>query len=359
MLVDRTLVGHGVPGTTQVPPYHTDWHVPPAVPAHVRPRRGQVDASSRPGTCSMGPRRLDKDGNPITLRLTWPDSEEESATDAQFIAGWLTELGITVEAAVTEEGKLLDDLLGPPDGDADWDFYMWGWVGDPDPMSLLSFFTSGQLGGLNDSFFSNERYDELFELQQRAVDQTERKGYITEMQEIFYEQAPYHVLYYDNELHAYRTDTFAGWINQPPENGTPLFGYGPIGYTKLTLAGEASPEPSTEAPTASGGTESPGTVRQWRRRRGARVQRRTTRRCSSAARWSSQPSWSAWSSCVDDRRRRTRTSRRPARRCTDDGPCLTGDALTGVAGRALLEASRGEGQLHRAAIWRPRRSRSS
>ena len=32
--------------------------------------------------------------------------------------------------------------------------------------------------------------------------------------------ACYHVLYYDNELHAYRTDKFAGWTNQPPDNGT-------------------------------------------------------------------------------------------------------------------------------------------
>ena len=60
------------------------------------------------------------------------------------------------------------------------------------------------------------------------------------MQKIFYDEAPYHVLYYDVELHAYRTDQFAGWMNQPPENGTPLFGYGPIGYTKLTLASEAA-----------------------------------------------------------------------------------------------------------------------
>ena len=35
------------------------------------------------------------------------------ATNAQFIQGWFGELGIGVDAAVTEEGKLIDDLLGP------------------------------------------------------------------------------------------------------------------------------------------------------------------------------------------------------------------------------------------------------
>jgi peptide/nickel transport system substrate-binding protein len=153
---------------------------------------------------------------------------------------------------VTEEGKLRDDLLGPPDGSADWDFYMWGWVGDPDPMSLLSFFTTDALGGSNDSFFTDPEYDDLFGKQQKATDEAERKGYIQRMQEIFYEKAPYHVLYYDSELHAYRTDKFANWTNQPPDNGTPLFGYGPIGYTVLTDASaEPSAAPSASAPAAS------------------------------------------------------------------------------------------------------------
>jgi len=246
-LVDATLAGHGVPGTTNVPPYHANWHVPPATPRtfDIEEAKRRLDAAGY--ALDAGGRRLDKDGEQITLRLTWPDSEAEMATNAQFIQGWYEELGITVDAAVTEEGKLLEDLLGPPDGEANWDFYMWGWVGDPDPMSLLSFFTSGQLGGLNDSFYADDRYDELFELQQKAVDPVERKGYITEMQEIFYRDAPYHVLYYDSELHAYRTDRFGGWVNQPPESGTPLFGYGPIGYTKLTLASEAGPSASAPA----------------------------------------------------------------------------------------------------------------
>jgi peptide/nickel transport system substrate-binding protein len=260
-LVDATLAGHGVPGTTNVPPYHANWHVPPATPRtfDIEEAKRRLDAAGY--ALDAGGRRLDKDGEQITLRLTWPDSEAEMATNAQFIQGWYQELGITVDAAVTEEGKLLEDLLGPPDGEANWDFYMWGWVGDPDPMSLLSFFTSGQLGGLNDSFYADDRYDELFELQQRAVDPVERKGYITEMQEIFYRDAPYHVLYYDSELHAYRTDRFGGWVNQPPETGTPLFGYGPIGYTKLTLASEASPSASAPAsggaPASAGATTAP------------------------------------------------------------------------------------------------------
>ena len=62
------------------------------------------------------------------------------------------------------------------------------------------------------------------------------------MQQMWYDAAPYHILYYDDNLHAYRTDKFAGWQNQP-DNGTPLFSYGTLGYTLLTDA-KLAPSPT-------------------------------------------------------------------------------------------------------------------
>jgi peptide/nickel transport system substrate-binding protein len=260
-LVDATLAGHGIAGDSQVPPYHAKWYVKPENRRtfDLAEANSRLDAAGY--TRNADGNRVDKDGKVINLRLTWPDSEEEMATNAQFIQGWLKEVGIGVDAYVTEEGKLLSDLVGPGlDGTADWDFYMWGWVGDPDPMSLLSFFTSFQIDNLNDSFYANERYDELFGLQQRAVDEAERFNHIKEMQEIFYRDAPYHVMYYDNVLDAYRTDKFAGWTNQPPEGGTPIFGYGYPGYMALIDAASVTPEPTaapTEAPSTAPGEPTP------------------------------------------------------------------------------------------------------
>jgi len=71
-----------------------------------------------------------------------------------------------------------------------------------------------------------------------------------QMQDIMYTDAPYHILYYDASLDVYRTDKFSGWVNQP-DNGTPLFGYGPYGYLQLTLASET---PASAPPAASEGT---------------------------------------------------------------------------------------------------------
>jgi peptide/nickel transport system substrate-binding protein len=260
-LVDEVLNGHGVAGSTHVPPYHVNWHVEPATP-----RTFNIDEANRRLDAANYPRgadgiRVDKENKPINLRLTWPDSEDHS-DDAEFIREWFQQIGIGVDAFQTDEGKLLEDLPGPEYDDgynADFDFYMWGWGGDPDPMSLLSLFTTEEIGSAtNDCFYSDPRYDELFELQQRAVDVAERKQYIDEMQQLFYDAACYHVLYYDSELHAQRTDKFTGWVNQPPDTGTPLFGFGYSGYLALQDA-SAEPSPGPTVTAAPGATPGPAT----------------------------------------------------------------------------------------------------
>ena len=259
-LVTGVLNEHGVVGSTHVPPYHVKWHVDPTTP-----RTFSIDEANQRLDDANYPRggdgrRTDKDGKPIVLRLTWPDSEDH-ADDAEFIRGWFDEIGITVDAFVTEEATLIDTLYGPETGDytADWDMYIWGWGGDPDPQSLLGLFTTDQIeAGVNDCFYSDDRYDELFRLQQRATDDATRHEYIAEMQNLFYDAACYHILYYDSELHAQRTDKFTGWVNQPPDSGTPLFGFGYSGYLAIQdVSAAPSTPPATAAPGSTPGAATP------------------------------------------------------------------------------------------------------
>jgi LPXTG-motif cell wall-anchored protein len=72
------------------------------------------------------------------------------------------------------------------------------------------------------------------------------------MQQLFYDQAAYHIFYYDNELHAYHTDKFANWQTQPTDGGTPFFVNGYLNYTLLTDAkATPSPSPSQVAPSVA------------------------------------------------------------------------------------------------------------
>ena len=145
----------------------------------------------------------------------------------------------------------------PPeaDGTADYDLFIWGWSWGPDPSGPLEVFICDAIGGSSDSLWCDENYDAIY-AKQIELGGDERKAVLDEMQQYWYDQAPYHILYYDDNLHAYRTDKFANWQNQPT-TGTPLFTYGTLNYTLLELAADASASPS--AGPSDGASGAPAT----------------------------------------------------------------------------------------------------
>lgn len=245
-IVDKVYAGHATVGSTQVTPFQASWHTEPSQlrTFDIAQAKSKLDAAGYPLDASN--RRLDKEGKQITLRLTWPGSNEE-AKAAQLIADWFGQVGIKVNAAPSDEGKLTADLLPPeadPPGKANFDMFIWDWVGDPDPTSLLKVLTTKEIGASSDSLWSNARYDELYTKQLAETDPVARKAMIAEMQQIFYTEAPYHILFYPSQLDANRTDVFGGWRDQPEKNGNPLFGFGSLDYTYLTDAKAPAPTPS-------------------------------------------------------------------------------------------------------------------
>ena len=254
LLVQRVLGGYGAVGTTQVPPFQTRWHVEPD-----HPRTFDIELAKQKLTDAGYPldasgRRLDKQGKQITLRLFLPTDSPNYPKAAAFIKDWFGQLGIKVPISIFDDATLYDKELPPEAGKrykADWDMNIWGWTGYADPNPLIQIFTTDAIGNTSDSFYSNPVYDQLFTDQNAAATEDQRHQLMAQMQNIFYDDAPYHMLYYEDTLVAYRTDTFSGWQNQP-SNGVPLFGYGSLGYTLLTDA-TVAPSPSAPAPSASTG----------------------------------------------------------------------------------------------------------
>ncbi|MGH2579708.1 MAG: hypothetical protein ACRDGP_02525, partial [Actinomycetota bacterium] len=75
----------------------------------------------------------------------------------------------------------------------------------------------------SDSYYCDQTYDQMFLEQKTILDPEERKAVIHEMQRQFYLDAPYVVLWYDQNLQAYRNDTITGYVTSPAPNGD-LFG---------------------------------------------------------------------------------------------------------------------------------------
>ncbi|MCB0132535.1 MAG: hypothetical protein KDD78_16855, partial [Caldilineaceae bacterium] len=89
----------------------------------------------------------------------------------------------------------------------------WGWGSDPDPNFLLSVMTTGEIPtGTSETGYSNPEYDELYRQQAVTLDLEERKALVWQMQQIVFDDVVYIIPYYAQNVQAFRTDRFQGWI---------------------------------------------------------------------------------------------------------------------------------------------------
>jgi len=234
-LVDRILGGYGLPGTTIVPPFASQWHYEPTadelVTFDIAQANQMLDDAGYLDADGDGVREMPGGGDPLDFRFILRSEDESSPDRGRFISGWLQQIGIATESEVLTDGKLINAWYAN-----DYDLYMWGWGPDPDPDFILSTFTAGQCGGWSDTCYTDPEYDQLYQDQKTASDTAERQAIINQMQQIIYRDMPEVVLYYDQSLEAYRSDEWTGLednISPTPEGF--LWGqYTP--YSALTLA---------------------------------------------------------------------------------------------------------------------------
>jgi peptide/nickel transport system substrate-binding protein len=165
--------------------------------------------------------REDKQGKPIKLRL-WTRSESpEQQRAGKLIAGSFESIGIGIELAVMNDGSISDGIWTYKGSTyaPNYDLFIWGWSGNIDPDYMLADFITSQIEMWNDCCWSDKQYDSLYQQQASEMDAAKRKDQVTQMQQIFYQQAPYAVLYYPKALIAYNTAKWEGWVPYPSSNG--------------------------------------------------------------------------------------------------------------------------------------------
>jgi len=257
--IDRDAViaaavdGHATPATTLVPPASAPFHTEPADPRtfDVTEAEKRLTAAGYVDSDADGTRE-DLDGRPIDLRLYYPTSDPRYLAAALAIADQWKKVGIGVTPKGLEPDTLEEQLYTPEaGGTADYDAVLWSWAGSPDPDFLLSLLTTSQIGKLSDSSYSDPAYDRLFDAERRAPTIEQRQALVRQMLEMAYKDAPYLILFYDDQLDAHRTDRFGGWPDGS-DGATPLFTNGVAGYLALGAAPAQEPRAtaSAAAPTA-------------------------------------------------------------------------------------------------------------
>ena len=104
----------------------------------------------------------------------------------------------------------------------------------------------------SDSQYCNPAYDKMYDDQLEAPTAEARKAILAQMQNLIYDKAVYDILYYDANLEAYRTDRFAGWQNQPADNGDAVLHLQHAAVHEADRRQERSRRPAPSAGRASG-----------------------------------------------------------------------------------------------------------
>ena len=123
------------------------------------------------------------------------------------------QLGLKIRLSVIDVGQFTSAIYNYSGNiwKPDFDLTVWDWGSYYDPGQTLNCLTTGEIGSLNEPFWSNAQYDALAVQQGRTLDPQKRKAIVWQMQQIMYQQSPWIVIAYPEDLEAYNTAKWTGW----------------------------------------------------------------------------------------------------------------------------------------------------
>jgi peptide/nickel transport system substrate-binding protein len=151
-----------------------------------------------------------------------------------YVKEWFEQVGLEIQVDTFTENRLTEVIL-----DGNYDMFEWGWYVEPDPDSILSYFTCDQLGSWSDSWYCNKEYDALYAQQHAEMDLAKRQEIVKQMQQMIFEESPYLLTSYQTIGEAVRSDKFACLVPQPNPGGIWLEQYGSQNYLNVRPASEA------------------------------------------------------------------------------------------------------------------------
>jgi peptide/nickel transport system substrate-binding protein len=219
-IIDVATLGTASPGLSMVPPglgeYYAadveDYAFDIAAANALLDEAGYEDGDGD-GTRECLP---EQDCETLTFRFNYADDIDTAPREAELLQGSWSEIGVAIEI----QGLDPDTLTSVCCPSFDYDIMLWGWGSDPDPAFLLGVALCSEIEtGFSETGYCNPDFDALYDAQAVELDHATRVGQIIEMQQILVDDVPYIIPYYQQEIEAWRTDTFGGWLEDSPTLG--------------------------------------------------------------------------------------------------------------------------------------------
>ena len=219
-IIDVATLGTAAPGLSMVPPGLGEYYA-----SEVEDYAFDVDAANAllddagyEDSDDDGVREClaDQDCDTLTFRFNYADDIDTAPREAELLQGMWAEIGVAIEI----QGLDPDTLTSVCCPSFDYDVMLWGWGSDPDPAFLLGVALCTEIdSGFSETGYCNDAYDALYDSQAIELDHAARVEQIIEMQQILVDDVPYIIPYYQQEIEAWRTDTFTGWLADDPTLG--------------------------------------------------------------------------------------------------------------------------------------------
>jgi peptide/nickel transport system substrate-binding protein len=242
-IVARVLAGLGKPAETLSVSPNTAWspQVPPAdrYTFDLAKARSILEAAGYKDTNGDGIREMPGGGRPLKFRYAVRSEGDTGPATAEFISGWLRQIGIATTQKVYDDSRLTEVI-----GKGDYDMFVWGWTPFVDPDPMLSYFTCSQVASdpkdptnyYNDANWCDKRYDALYQQQKTELDRAKRMQLVHEALLRFHDSRVYQVLYTYPDAQAYVKGRFTGFVRQPAKTGPVIYSQSSPSYARLAPA---------------------------------------------------------------------------------------------------------------------------
>ena len=209
-IVKTSLLGHGKPGSSIIPPATGHWNDPAIKPAPFSLTKAnqlldQAGYKMGPGGVRMA------NGHPMSYQVIMPTDIQNlyGQRSFQIIQADFKKIGVQLNLKVLDDSAAYNAITA--NDYKDFEISMWDWYPLTDPDFMLSVLTCVSWNTWNDTGYCSKTYDNLYAAQSAATNPAKRQQIVYQMQQMIATQRIYLVLDYPDTIEAHST----GWTDLP------------------------------------------------------------------------------------------------------------------------------------------------
>ena len=231
-IVSTSLLGHGKPGGSIIPPTTGHWSDPAIKPpAFDLATANQLLDQAGYKTGQNGVRIAN--GHPMSYTVIMASDASNGYGERSFeiIQSDFKKIGIQLTPKNLDNSAAYNAITA--NNYQSFELSMWDWYPLTDPDFMLSALTCGSWTVWNDSGYCSKVYDSLYAAQSIAMNPAQRQQIVYQLQEMINQALPYIVLDYPDSIEAHSPK----WADLPTTAGASFTAMSKIPFESVHLAG--------------------------------------------------------------------------------------------------------------------------